>query len=421
MSIILFNLYIYSLNFFVACARETTLIHLSRLDATKLVRDTFEPTPPMSTYLLAFVVSEYRLRENNAGTFAVLARPLAYSQTDYIYNVGQQTLDAMSAWLAYDYYAMPNISKMYLVALPDSNVAAMENWALLTFREATLLHEAGETSAWAQQRLVTMVVHEQAHMWFGNLVTVDWWSETWLNEGFAQFFQYFGTALVMADWQLEEQFVVQQMHVAMALDAQLHAKALRSDVTTPGEIAAKFDRISYNKGAAILRMLQHAMGTDAFQSAVRDYLVQRWVFRCILSMMAVTTTTPIHARYILQCPSNNERSVPSQRPEPSNGSVQSGGHPSICQKLDKGTGLSGVACAAPEARGDVRTGALLVGTQSRRLCTADRMGDSNQFGIIRQSRLPKNTPTFRHDRKEGGACVDRHRRHLEDLQCPTDG
>lgn len=160
------------------------------------VRDIFGSTPKMSTYLLAFIVSEFTVRENTQQTFGVVARPEASAQTQYALDIGQAILQKLDEWTDYPYASVPEMTKMHMAALPDFSAGAMENWGLLTYRETNLLYDADVTTDLGQQRIAAVISHEQAHMWFGDLVTCDWWSLTWLNEGFGRFFQYFGTAIV---------------------------------------------------------------------------------------------------------------------------------------------------------------------------------------------------------------------------------
>lgn len=149
----------------------------------------------MSTYLLAFIVSDFGERLNSQGNFGIVARPEYYAQTEYSHNVGIRMLDWFDKYLNKPYYDM-GVKKMHMAAIPDFSAGAMENWGLLTYRERALLYEEGSTTRSAQQYIAAVVSHEQAHMWFGDLVTCEWWSYTWLNEGFARYFQYFGTSEV---------------------------------------------------------------------------------------------------------------------------------------------------------------------------------------------------------------------------------
>lgn len=154
------------------------------------ITDVYAQTPKLSTYLLAFIVSEFNERFN--GNFGVLARPEYYQQTEYAFDVGQEILKEFDTYLNIPYYNM-GIDKMHMAAIPDFSAGAMENWGLLTYRERALLYDEGSTTLSAQQYIAAVVAHEQAHMWFGDYVTCEWWSYTWLNEGFARYFQYFAT------------------------------------------------------------------------------------------------------------------------------------------------------------------------------------------------------------------------------------
>lgn len=144
----------------------------------------------MSTYLVAFVISEFESRSN--GNFSVWARPPLISQNhgDYALRIGSAALRILSNVFQQKY----QLSKMDMVAVPDFAAGAMENWGLITYRENRMLYNPNESSALAQQTVASVVVHEITHMWFGNMVTPEWWSYLWLSEAFARYFQYFATA-----------------------------------------------------------------------------------------------------------------------------------------------------------------------------------------------------------------------------------
>ncbi|XP_061386748.1 membrane alanyl aminopeptidase [Musca vetustissima] len=234
------------------------------------VTDRYMTTPNMPTYILAFIVSEFNERFN--GEFGVIARPEFYHQTEYAFDVGQLTLKAFDDYFDLPYYSLGN-DKMHMAAIPDFSAGAMENWGLLTYRERSLLYEHGSTTLSAQQSIAGVVAHEQAHMWFGDLVTCEWWSYTWLNEGFARYFQYFGTNWVETHYQMDQQFVVDQIQTVMNMDSTNSTNPMSDENTnTNEELARMFNSISYNKGGTFIRMVSHVMGEENFKQSLREYL-----------------------------------------------------------------------------------------------------------------------------------------------------
>ncbi|XP_030370710.1 membrane alanyl aminopeptidase [Scaptodrosophila lebanonensis] len=232
--------------------------------------DVFATTPTMSTYLLAFIISEFTTRTD--GVFGVLSRPEFYGQTQYSFTVGPQILAKLGEYLNLSYYDLGN-DKMDMAAIPDFSAGAMENWGLLTYRERSLLVDESATTLASRQSIAAVVAHEQAHMWFGDLVTCQWWSYTWLNEGFARYFQYFGTAFVETEWDLDKQFVVDQIQSVMSMDSTNATNPLSDeDTNTPADLSRMFNSISYNKGASFIRMIEHTMGSDNFQKSLQKYL-----------------------------------------------------------------------------------------------------------------------------------------------------
>ena len=148
----------------------------------------------MSTYLVAFVVAKdfdanCKEDESKNVKFCVQSRKSAYNQTQYALEIGLGSLDYFSKNLGIEY----PITKMDMVAIPDFSAGAMENWGLITYRENALLYDENHSSNVAKQRVGSVIVHEMAHQWFGNLVTPKWWSYMWLSEGFARYYQYMAT------------------------------------------------------------------------------------------------------------------------------------------------------------------------------------------------------------------------------------
>lgn len=237
------------------------------------VQDQFAKTPAMATYLLAFIVADYEVNEKEG--MGILARPEARNQTDYSLNAGIDILAALGKWIDYPYSDVPEMTRMYMSAVPDFSAGAMENWGLLTYREANILYREDDSTSMQQQRIAAVIAHEIAHQWYGDLVTCEWWDVTWLNEGFARYFQYFGTAEVEKTWDLEHQFVVEQLQGVMQMDSLQSTHPMTHNVYTPSQVSGIFDNISYNKGAVVLRMVEHILTTAKFKTANQNYIKER--------------------------------------------------------------------------------------------------------------------------------------------------
>uniref|UniRef100_A0A8C2Z1S0 Aminopeptidase n=1 Tax=Cyclopterus lumpus TaxID=8103 RepID=A0A8C2Z1S0_CYCLU len=166
------------------------------------------------------------------------------------------------------------------IALPDFNAGAMENWGLITYRETALLYDEKFSSNSNKQRIATIIAHELAHMWFGNLVTVKWWNDLWLNEGFASYVEYLGAHEAEPDWNVKDLIVLSDVHRVFAVDALASSHPLSSreeDIQKPAQISELFDAISYSKGASVLRMLSDFLTEEAFTEGLQTYL-KRFAF-----------------------------------------------------------------------------------------------------------------------------------------------
>lgn len=159
-----------------------------------------------------------------------------------------------------------------LIAIPDFAAGAMENWGLITYREASILYDPQETSTVAHEWVAVVIAHELAHQWFGNLVTMKWWNDLWLNEGAASFFEYKGVNHVSPHWNMMDQFVLDKTQSGLSLDGLATSHPISVPVKDPSEIEAIFDTISYNKGASILNMLEGFLGEDIFRRGLNEYL-----------------------------------------------------------------------------------------------------------------------------------------------------
>ncbi|GAB0188990.1 glutamyl aminopeptidase [Grus japonensis] len=141
----------------------------------------------------------------------------------------------------------------------------MENWGLITYRETNLLYDPNESASSNKQRVAAVVAHELVHQWFGNIVTMDWWDDLWLNEGFASYFEFLGVNAAEPTWQMLEQVLIDDVLPVMKDDSLLSSHPIVVDVSSPAEITSVFDGISYSKGASILRMLRDWITPDLFQ------------------------------------------------------------------------------------------------------------------------------------------------------------
>lgn len=159
-----------------------------------------------------------------------------------------------------------------LIAIPNFTSGAMENWGLITFRDMAILQDPHETSIQAKASIATTIAHGLSHQWFGNLVTMKWWDDLWLSEGAASFFEYKGIDHLLPDWNVMDTFIIRKTQSALRLDALDNSHPISVPVKNPNEIEDIFDSISYDKGSAILYMLQRFLGDDTFQLGLKEYL-----------------------------------------------------------------------------------------------------------------------------------------------------
>jgi puromycin-sensitive aminopeptidase len=231
----------------------------------------FEQTPIMSTYLLAFVVGEMDYREavsKNGIKIRTYATRNQVKHTEYALDIAVKCMDFYE-----DYYDIPfPLEKCDFVALPDFASGAMENWGLITFREQTLLNDIDNTSLGMKQYVAIVIAHELTHQWFGNLVTMQWWTDLWLNEGFASWMEYLAIDELFPKWQVWTQFAVDDLQLALKIDSLEHTHPIEVEVKHPDEIRTIFDAISYQKGASVIHMLQHYLGPEGFREGLRHYL-----------------------------------------------------------------------------------------------------------------------------------------------------
>jgi aminopeptidase N len=227
----------------------------------------------MSTYLVAFVVSDFKYKKamSDGGVeVRVYAPEDNLDQVDFALETCPKILDHYNVLFGVDF----PLPKLDLIAIPDFSAGAMENWGLITYRMTSLLYSPKETSSSAQQWVAVTIAHELAHQWFGDLVTMKWWNDLWLNEGFASFVENIGVSFVHPEWKMDDQFNLDKMQRSLTLDAHTHSHPIQVDVKDPAEISEIFDTISYNKGASIIRMMKMFIGAQAFNNGIKNYLMK---------------------------------------------------------------------------------------------------------------------------------------------------
>ncbi len=239
--------------------------------AEKLVT-TFETSPQMSTYLLAFVTGELHAvkaktkKGQLVQTWGTVAQPLNFMQ--YANDEAVRVLEFFE-----EYFDTPfPLPKVDQVALPDFESGAMENWGLITYREIALLADPKNRSLVSEQYVSMVVAHELSHQWFGNLVTMKWWDDLWLNESFASMMEHVALDKLHPDWHQWEQYVTMDVLAASNRDIYKDVQPVRVAVNHPDEIHSLFDpAIVYAKGGRLLKMLLDYIGEKAFRKGLKSY------------------------------------------------------------------------------------------------------------------------------------------------------
>lgn len=232
----------------------------------------FKPTPPMSTYLLAFVVGELahlETKSKNGILVRTFSTPEHIEQTRYVLNLSARLLDFYDDFFGIAY----PLAKCDLVALPDFSAGAMENWGLITFRESCMFVDADHTPLHMQQYVANVTAHELAHQWFGNLVTMQWWDDLWLNESFANWMPYYVLDIFFPEWELWSQFTSHEQQQAFSRDSLEHIQAVRQPLDNPEQISSLFDpAIVYAKGSCLVRMAHQFVGDKKFRAGLKAYM-----------------------------------------------------------------------------------------------------------------------------------------------------
>ncbi|XP_019763227.2 aminopeptidase N [Dendroctonus ponderosae] len=239
-----------------------------------LVKTQFGVSPRMSVYLVAFTISRYTCSEGDLeGTsefqHRVCSRLDKEDARQWALEVTPKVIYHLNSYTSFNYTSA--MSKLDQMAVPGKS-GAMENWGLVIYGESTLLFNSTLQTSATKQSIAGIISHELAHMWFGNLLTCRWWSETFLNEGFASLFQYYTTHYAVPEFEMEKQFVVRTLQYVLGIEAYTGVPALRSNASTPSEISGKFGTYTYNKGASVLRMIEHILGRETFKDGIRLYI-----------------------------------------------------------------------------------------------------------------------------------------------------
>ncbi|MBR0479805.1 M1 family metallopeptidase, partial [Candidatus Saccharibacteria bacterium] len=241
----------------------------SRSDSLKTI--TFEPTPRMSTYLLAFVIGKFHGKTivNKHGTeittYCALNQEL--DSVDFANEVAARSLEFYD-----DNFKVPYpLVKLDQVALPDFEAGAMENWGLVTYRESMMLASKNATLS-TKKSVALTVAHELSHQWFGDLVTMKWWDDLWLNESFASVMEYFAVDEAYPEFKIFEGFFTGDAYAALKRDAYNGVQSVHQEISDPAEIATLFDgAIVYSKGARLMLMLIRLMGWEKFCAGIHEY------------------------------------------------------------------------------------------------------------------------------------------------------
>ncbi|TVU09291.1 hypothetical protein EJB05_42754 [Eragrostis curvula] len=230
----------------------------------------YEESPLMSTYLVAVVVGLFDYVE---GVTPEGTKIRVYTQVGKS-NQGKFALDVglKSLALYKDYFGTPYpLPKLDMVAIPDFAAGAMENYGLVTFREVALVFDEQSSSESSKQNVAITVAHELAHQWFGNLVTMEWWTHLWLNEGFATWMSHLAVDSFFPQWNIWTQFLGDTT-AGLRLDSLEESHPIEVEIHHASEIDEIFDAISYDKGASVIRMLQNYLGAERFQKALAAYI-----------------------------------------------------------------------------------------------------------------------------------------------------
>ena len=229
----------------------------------------FATTPKMSTYLVAFLVGDFKCTTGKADGVPIrgCATPDKFEMTKFAVESAEYILPYYNRYFGIK-YPMP---KLDMVALPDFEAGAMENFGCITYRETDMLVDAKTGAIPAKKRVAIVVAHEMAHQWFGDMVTMQWWDNIWLNEGFASWMESKPVAKWKPEWNFPQDDA-RDLDTTLNLDSQPTTRTIRAHAETPNEINEMFDGIAYGKAGAVLGMVENYLGEEIFRQGVHNYL-----------------------------------------------------------------------------------------------------------------------------------------------------
>ena len=229
----------------------------------------FAPTPKMSSYLVALLVGDFVCRSGASGVtpIRICATPDKQALTAFALSAAEQQVAFFNKFFGIPY----PYEKLDIVGIPDFAAGAMENAGAITFRERMLLADEATASVGVRKVVASVIAHELAHQWFGNLVTMKWWDDIWLNEGFATWAANKPLAAWKPEWKMDAN-AASETQAALGLDALRSTRAIHTPVETPAQINEVFDPIAYEKTAGVLGMIEAYVGPEAFRKGVSSYL-----------------------------------------------------------------------------------------------------------------------------------------------------
>ncbi|CAG9772406.1 unnamed protein product [Ceutorhynchus assimilis] len=266
--------------FEISIARRTNMTVLSNMPVKEMepmnetgwVWDHFEPTPPMSTYLVAFTICDFGFISANSSAgpvFRVWAPTDDLPKAQFALDVAQEILPFLEQYFGIKY----PLPKLDLVAIPSFGMDAMENWGLIQFRKSTLLFDPASRSLKTRSLVFAKIAHELAHQWFGNLVTMEWWSDLWLNEGFGTFMAEVTLSSLRPRWHVYSSLQLRNAYTTLYYDSLKSTTSIENKVSSNAQIEQIYDTyIVTKKGSSILKMLNYTLTKDVFQKGLHNYL-----------------------------------------------------------------------------------------------------------------------------------------------------